>query len=339
MLVVDEYCLAAENEDIANLATCRSRGAGVLAATQSLSALDEKLGRRKRDALLANFGSMFFFPNRERATDEEAFLRLGFQDEEPQHPYTSSVGRIVVSDPLDLPNKARVCEIGALSRLTSHQAFVTLADGTRTRKPIWLAPRFFAIPETTSGQPEPDDLAQEVERLKSVVVGEPAVAAPPSKGNFLTQMHQAGHRLWLLPRIVEGLWRLCEPAEPRERLLATLTTQDGGVAQDVPECWMSGLHALLRCYERLEEVLVGVAVAEGVLLLRLDDRFDAGPERLNWQEMANLWVYPSLWRPAKRMHLRRLWAECPDLRPELQTLPQLGGFKETRPPSWKKELP
>jgi hypothetical protein len=38
----------------------------------------------------------------------------------------------------------------------------------------------------------------------------------------------------------------------------------------------------------------------------------------------NLFIYPSLWRPLLPRHLAQLTVERPDLRPELQSLPQVG---------------
>ena len=338
LLVVDEYYLAAEPEDVENLATCRSRGAGVLAATQGLSALDEKLGRRKRDALLANFGSMFFFSNRERATDEEAFLRLGYQDPDAPSSRIPGFGRITVVDPLDLPCKERICELGALSRLIAHEAFVSLSDGTRTPSPVCLEPTFHPIPEPANPAHEPDDLAREVERLKSALTGESATGLS-SDGHLLVQMHQDGRRLWLTPGIVSALWRLCEPMEPREELVRILEAMGISVGDKVPGCWLAGLGALLRSQGRLVEVLLGVQAEQAALCLRLDERLDGEPERFRWHQLANRWVYPNLWRPAKGIHLRMLWAEHPELRPQLRSLPQARACAKKGLATWRKQAP
>lgn len=340
VLVVDEYYLAAEPEDVENLATCRSRGAGVLAATQGLSALDEKLGRRKRDALLANFGSMLFFCNRERATDEEAFLRMGYQDQDPDaRPVrTARSRRIALFDLIDLPNKERVCEPGALSRLVAHEAFVSLSDGTRTPKPVWLEPTFHAIPEPANPACEPDDLAREVARLKLAVAGE-AGARPLSGGHLLVQMHQEGHRLWLTPMIVKALWVLCEPRGARQTLIGVLEAMGISAGGSVPSCWLAGLGALLRSQAPLAQVLLGVQEEQAVLYLRLEERLDSERERFGWHHLVNRWVYPNLWRPAKGGHLRRLWAERPELRPELSGLPQARALDEAGLAIWRKHSP
>jgi TraM recognition site of TraD and TraG len=324
ILVADEYYLAAEPEDIENLATCRSRGAAVLAATQGLSALDEKLGRRKRDALLGNFGSMFFFCNRERAADEEAFLRMGFQEPSAKTPSAPVFGPVDVIDSGPVPGRAPVCEPGSLSRLVSHEAFVILADGTRTTAPVWLEPKFHPIPEPPPRHSQPDEFRREARRLRAAVMLDD-LAQSANQHLLLGQMHQRGRRLWLTPPILESLWPLCQPKQPREQLLEVLATKwDVSAGKDFPSCWLVGLVALLQERPALGGMLLGIDAVQGVLWMSLSERAPDSPEYVEWHELANLWIYPSLWKPARRTHLCLLWARFPHLRSHLRSLPQPG---------------
>ena len=74
----------------------------------------------------------------------------------------------------------------------------------------------------------------------------------------------------------------------------------------------------------LAAVIVRVSVRSGVLWPQLDEPsryWGDGP--LTVPEAINLFLYPSLWRPLLQRHLAQLMVERPDLRPELQSLPQV----------------
>jgi hypothetical protein len=67
-----------------------------------------------------------------------------------------------------------------------------------------------------------------------------------------------------------------------------------------------------------------VSVNDGVLWVKLDavwGHWGAGPIVI--PEAINCFVYPSLWRPLLPRHQRQLKVERPDLRAELQSLPQV----------------
>jgi len=55
----------------------RSRGGFVVAATQSLAALDVAIGKPSRDAALANFANLVFFRGRDPEVDAIAAAYLG----------------------------------------------------------------------------------------------------------------------------------------------------------------------------------------------------------------------------------------------------------------------
>jgi hypothetical protein len=93
---------------------------------------------------------------------------------------------------------------------------------------------------------------------------------------------------------------------------------------ELPPCWLAGLAQWLRKNPSLAAVIVRVSVRSGVLWPQLDEPsryWGDGP--LAVPEAINLFVYPSLWRPLLQRHLAQLMVERPDLRPELQSLPQV----------------
>ena len=319
ILVVDEYCLAAEIQDIEDLSTCRSRGAGVLAATQGLSAIDERLGRRRRDSLLANFGSVFFFPNRERAADEEAFLRLGYHSPREGRERASEKGHIAVVDPSQALAASPLCEPGTLSRLATHHAYASLADGSRTTTPVWLAPCFYPIPVPEQPGSQENDLACEVSRLRAILVSPPDVSLG---SRLVQQMHERGHRLWLTPKVVEALLGHCLPSARRDQLVDSLVADSELLVSDrVPSCWLAGVLGLVHRTPSLRGCLLRLDAVQGVLCAEFTS--ESAAEGFALHELINKSIYPSLWRPAKARHLGLLWKVSPELRPEIRGLPQL----------------
>jgi hypothetical protein len=70
---------------------------------------------------------------------------------------------------------------------------------------------------------------------------------------------------------------------------------------------------------------MAVEIRSGVLWPRLDDAATVwGDGALTIPESLNLFIVPSLWRPLSRVLLARLTTERPDLREELESLPQSG---------------
>ena len=293
-LIIDDYASAfPEPAFVDDLATCRSRGAGVVLATQSLSAVDERIGRDMREALLANIGSMFYLANRDRATDLDALLRLGYQSGPPQ-PFDRDVKRIEV---MDHPQGAHVCELGALGRLAPHQAYISLNSGNPQRQPVLLEPLFTEIPPAHSPEPQPDDLALEVSRLRAAAGGRRQKSPAALKKLVCEIMRERGHPRLLTTAIVEGLWKLCETKQSQTQLLENLgkhaRIENIGA---LPNCWLAGLGALTKRHGDLFIGVTGVQIVGGLLC------FESGnPGRFGDLHAAvHMWIYPSLFRRPKK---------------------------------------
>jgi hypothetical protein len=86
-LILDDWptCVTAGTRnrysDIDALAMIRSRGGFIVAATQSLAALDVVIGKPSRDAALANFANLVFFRGRDPEVDAIAAAYLGTKTE------------------------------------------------------------------------------------------------------------------------------------------------------------------------------------------------------------------------------------------------------------------
>jgi hypothetical protein len=139
--------------DITNLATLRARGACLIAATQGLANLNLVIGPRALNALLLNFSNLFFFRSQETALDAWTERLFGLKPAKPSaaNETTPSNGlspiQTLEENPpwSGFPASELACPRGALSRLQTHQAYVSLANGTRTQEPLWLAPRHVEI--------------------------------------------------------------------------------------------------------------------------------------------------------------------------------------------------
>jgi hypothetical protein len=115
------------------------------------------------------------------------------------------------------------------------------------------------------------------------------------------------------------LFSLCQPKSSRQELLENLK-QFGRIEniENLPSCWLRGLGSLIERHAGILEPVTAVHVMSGVLCFSL--RNEQTDSFASLHELVNTWVYPSLWRPAKKRHLQRLWAEYPNLRGELQSL-------------------
>lgn len=319
-LILDEFPLSVMPEDTENLALLRSKGGFVVACSQGLSSLDEAIGQRRRAALLTNFNSVFYFSSREDQTDHHALLTLGVR-ELPESPTSQQdLGGLQVLDLIPSNSPTPVCPPGSLARLAPHQAYAKFADGTVTQDPIWLAPRFHdfvpAPPPTVV-----DDLAMATAELTSVQADQSNDVL--SFAMFQIQMRLRGHVLMLTPNVVKAAWQLCRPRTNLKRILARLGPKLRGL-DSIPPCWLVGLDRWLRKNPKQAPGVLCVSVNDGVLWVKLDaawGHWGAGPIVI--PEAINCFVYPSLWRPLLPRHQRQLKVERPDLRAELQSLPQV----------------
>jgi len=320
-LILDELPLSVMPDDIAALALLRSKGGFIVACAQGVNGLDEVLGARQRAALLANFNSVLYFPSREDQTDEHAMLTLGIHQSPEGRETSKDAGSVQVLEGTQ-PGRARwVCPPGSLARLAQHHAYAKLANGTVTQTPVWLEPKFheFIAPPVPV---ETDDLAIAISLLRSE--DEDAATLHADVPLLLIHMHRSRHALQLTPNVVAAAWQLCKPRGCRNRLLARIDAGIKGL-EELPSCWLLGLAHWLRKNSAMARVISTVSVRSGVLWPELDNPsklWGNGP--LAVPEAMNLFVYPSLWRPLLPRHLAQLSIERPDLRPELQSLPQMG---------------
>ncbi len=315
-LIADEMHLVVTEEDIARLSVCRSKGAFTLCCAQSLAALDQVLGRRSRDAMLANFNTVFFFQSREDSTDEYAFLTLGTTERRSENP---EPGRIAVKEREMF--RRPVCQPGALSRLGQHECYAKLANGVITTAPVRLEPSFINCDPSPVVEAD-DGLADAARRLREQDARKkPAQDKQDGVAQFLLHMHQRGYKLMLSPSVLAAAWQVCAPKAGRNQLLGVLRIEG---LEGLPSCWLAGLVNLLRGRRELARMIRGLTIQAGVLWPELDlpcqwwgDGVTAVPE------IFNTVLYPTLWRPLRRPHLVRLHLERPDLREELEGLSEM----------------
>jgi hypothetical protein len=319
-LILDELPLSVMPEDVAALALLRSKGGFVVACAQGINGLDEALGARQRAALLANFNSILYFASREDQTDGHAMLTLGVHDNIEEAAGSKDVGNLKVVEGMEAGQVRLVFPPGSLARLPQHHAYAKLANGTVTKAPVWLEPKFHEfVPSPV--RVETDDLAEAVAALKSE--DEDAATLNAGVPLLLLNMHRRHHPLHLTPNVVAAAWQLCKPRIPRNRLLARMNERINGL-EGLPSCWLLGLTHWARKNAASAQTIIRVSVRSGVLWPDLDRSSHLwGNAALAVPEAINMFIYPALWRPLLPRHLAQLWVERPDLRPELQSLPQV----------------
>jgi hypothetical protein len=322
-LFCDELALSVTAEDAEALAVLRSKGGFVVAAAQNISSLTEVLGTPRREALLCNFNSYFFFGGRENALDEFALLALG-TDEVRKSKKATDLGDLQVVEQSQSSQIRAICPFGSLARLQSHRCFAKLANGQLTKSPVWLEPLFFDHKPFTMKMPQ-DDLAAAVKKLRS----EDTAKLDMSAEKLCLHMHRRGHVLCLTPSVLAAAWQVCTPSMSRIRLLARLPLTMRGVV-DLPSCWLAGLAGVFVRQSGVASVIVELSIQSGVLIPELETLSSWwGDGSTTIPELLNLRVYPSLWRPLKPRHVAQLFAERPDLRQELASLPQLTSPPDT----------
>ena len=309
-LVLDELQLSATPSDEEALAVLRSHGGMVIAATQSLSALEEVMGHARRESLLNNFGNYFFFGAREAALDEFAQLSLGLDKPEDGWLAESPGGVLLIDKPL-MP----ICPAGALARLPEHHCYIKLASGWVSPRPVWLEPHFHEAKAPVAPPAKVDDLAAAVIRLRAVDQQLQEAGVP----RFLVFMQQRGYKLCNSPSVVAAVWLLYKPKASRSSLLesARATFCNASGLDALPTCWLADLLRLQLWNPGLANC-TNMVVREGVLWLEpvpLLPWPPGGPSLL--VEIVNRHIYPSLWQELRPAHMQRLLNERPDLRQDL----------------------
>jgi hypothetical protein len=317
-LIADELPLSAMPEDAQALSVIRARGGFVLAASQSVSALDEVLGWRGREMLLANFNSVFFFCSRENALDQLAALTLGVDESKPSPLPGATYHDLELLEMPRAPFQRPICPPGTLSHLGPHQAFVKLANGTRTRSAVWLKPTFFETKPAVTLTRQ-DDLAEAVAVVRAQDRG--CSAAGVQGSPFLVHMHRNKHRLHLTPDIVAAAWQVCVRSKSRAAALASARHMKVEGLADLPTCWLLGFLGWLK-RQGAPQIVEAVSIRSGVLwpiLTPASTWWGDAPTVVT--ESLNLAIYPSLWKPLHRGHRAELILERPDLREELCSIP------------------
>lgn len=300
-LIADELPLVVSPEDAEQLATVRSRRCFVLAATQDLGALKEKL-RRGCGSILHNFNTIIYMRTREAETSEQAFVSLGSR--RPSSP------RRVATDPdaelLDLlepsaDNGGPVCPLGELGRLSPHQAFLIFADGTVTDFPVWFMPWFVGAQQ-----------------------GNPAPATPPE------DKFKPSHVLELM--LAAGFKQRHDPAFAIRAAILTGAERDSTLRrvtsffrseccmvpeglETLPAAWLAALPGILWSkakphWTHLPYFMDRIALVDGLILLGFaQEQASKAGEVSRWDELriaVNAGIYPSIWRPLSRRHSAEL---------------------------------
>jgi hypothetical protein len=313
-VIADELALSVMPEDIPSLSVIRSKGGFVVAATQSLNGLDRVLGWHEREALMANFNTMFFFAARESSLDEYAMLALGNRELLRGRSEHEDQNDILMNHQTEPVRREPICAPGTLARLGQHQALAKFADGTCTEWPVWLAPDFFNGRPFPTG-PADDDLQPAITKLLNQKP--PKANADFNAPRFLLHMHRRRHALRTAALVVAAVWPLCIPRVSRNDLRSNFGRHIAGM-DAIPSCWLAGLHRWFMRNPKLADLVTGVAVKAGVLWPELDLASTMwGDAAVTIPESINLFIYPSLWRPLLMRHEILLRVERPDLGAEL----------------------
>jgi hypothetical protein len=303
-LIADEFPLLATADDVETLATVRSRRCFVVAATQGISAITEKLGPRLCQSMLTNFGTTIFFRTREKETGEFAALHLGTREERVSVPLRPG---LVVESWQPTPKyfvrrKVLVCPQGTLGRLAAHQGFVALPHADSPAAQVWFVPWF-------------DDDTKKVQ---------PAPFNPSSVEHMRTLMTRDGHHECTTASTVTTLLsaNVTENVRERKQLLAATKTFFRSKCAMIPEGlgglpapWLRALPRILWATRKphwplLPYMLKEVRFDQGMLLLHFVQETPLESNRLSsWDRLriiVNRSLYPNVWRPLHRRHLLRL---------------------------------
>jgi energy-coupling factor transporter ATP-binding protein EcfA2 len=316
-MVADEFPLVVTREDVEQLATIRSKRCFVLAATQGLNALSERLGVGQSHALVNNCNTLVFMRSREAETAVHAFVTLGTRQKEKRRQKPSEEGGFLglLPPPLDEPivTELPVCPIGALGQLDAHQAYLVFPNGSKTAFPVWFAP-WFELPETKDA------------------VEETAISTTFSSAHVQNLMTRVGFRPIFSPHIVAAASAVWSPRKgnalerAREFFRGRCCQNPPDGLNQLPACWLAALPGILwglrkPGWTHLPLFIDRMAMQDGVLLVSFaQEQPIAGKKLTIWDKiriLINASLYPSRWRPLSRRHVVALCQAWPDLRPTL----------------------
>jgi len=325
-LVMDEYPLAVGFDDLENLQTLRSRGAFVIAATQGFLALDQMVGSRFRQALVAGFQNILAMQSHEPEVDLLMAMIMGQREIiERRKSFSSDSDLLELIPSLIGRQIVPVCPPGALARLQAFQAYVSLANGVHPLQPVWLVPRFVKVDPPPPAVKPPDPLAQV---LAEIAGQQPALPPAASVAGVVQMMAKFEAPQLMSVEIWRATVQLCAPKTKRQVLMweaNRLFRENAGKPlpglKTIPACWLRGLPTLLKLNARQD--FYDLKEVDGCLLIQFSEGTDWPPKVLtnpqsNLLALLNWNLYPSLWRPLKRRHWQLLYATRPELRPQLQ---------------------
>lgn len=322
-IVSDEFGLICDESDVENVATARSRGCGMIAATQSLAMFDQRIGYHQRSAFTTNINSYFYMQSRaDSVTDVIAFVTMGSRTEEAKEDTAEFGNQLLVSGVPNPRPLVPVCNVGTLAMLPPHHAFATLADGTRTLQPVWLVPQFYPKPDDDPAtDSEEDDLARAVRYTKGIGTN-PATILSLSE-QTRTQFASRGVREQLTTDLVMAACDLLEPRSGQKRnyhleLITSLAGRRLNGLESIPSCWLAGILAWFRPRITLSPFLESIKVEDGLVCVKLMSLSTQTIAKIMINNSVNQLVYPNLWRPLKRNHFINLWTNRPELRPQLE---------------------
>lgn len=339
-IVMDEFPLAASPADLENLQTLRSKGAGAVCATQGFIGLDEVLGVRTRQALVASFQNIIAMQSHEIEIDAQLFGMMG-EREDGAPPVKSSWDNLIDWSPK--PARRRmvpVCPLGALSRLKPFEAYVSFANGIHPTRAVWIQPRFVAVEQTDT----PRVISEFTDPLAEVVASIRAGVAPPVSTPIFELMRRLGGKLLMSPVMWQAAVDLCRPEIPKELLIEQVTSffrvRSGLCPRGIdtlPACWLRALPQLLErrakkhWHGKIPFGISSLAEQQGALVLGFAQEGECmrrEREVTGWDVLRvhlNCQLYPSLWRPLLRRHWRTLHATRPELRPHLKVHASIAG--------------
>ena len=314
-LIADEFPLIVRPEDSDQLATLRSKGCFVLAATQGLAALANKIGPRLQQAIMLNFSTMVFMRTREVEAGEFATLTLGQQEQRSVSKRTDTWEESMTAlwDKIRSGQPTWICVPGALGRLKPHQGFVAGSDGGRTERPVWFVPWFELTPQQAQPAANAVGAPQHVERLLS----------------------RSGVKPVLCSELVQAAARLDEHrrdkalAQAKDFFRSKACRIPAGL-ESLPACWLAGLPGILWASKKphwthIPYMISRLACEDGVLVMSFAQEQSPEDDRLTqWDKIrmtVNRNIYPSRWRRLKQRHRMLLQFARPDLHSELHASP------------------
>lgn len=322
-VVADEYHYLASGgveraSDVTALATLRSRNVAVIAATQSLDGLASVMGGRDFRSLIPNFGNQFFLRSTESTTGAFATAIMGSRKVRVRG--MEEHGDIQIEHSPQLVTEW-VCPPGALAQLEPCRAYVALADGFRSRGPIWCAGNYdlpsSVVPDRKKANEKSpmDTLGNIREAIQQPGVVPPGKSEPeycfPSELGDPTAMkysYRAWERLIQEKRFQRTRWTSFHQFQ--EAVAKNGHCPEG--LEHVPICWWDALVRLIADLNTgPEHCLSNLTSLEGEMALI----FVGAPlsaSILAWIERVRRSLYPVRTRPLKERDVRLVIDELDD---------------------------